>query len=123
MKKTLLAVAAVALAALAPTMATAAIQEFKFNSVAITATFTIDVVSGQAVNGVGELWSPYWTGPASMTLVTLSTTDVHELGGGSLSYRFGGGTDLIGTPQRRSTPRGSCSLFTPPRISTWGSTS
>ena len=31
-----------------------------------------------------------------MTLVTLSTTHVHDLGGGSLSYRFGGGTDLIG---------------------------
>jgi hypothetical protein len=54
------------------------------------------VVSGQAVSGGGELWSPYWTGPAPMTLVTLSTTDVHDLGGGSLSYRFGGGTDLIG---------------------------
>lgn len=96
MNKTLLAVAAVAVAALAPTMASAAIEEFKFNSADITATFSIDVVGGQAVNGGGELWSPYWTGPASMTLVTLSATDVHNLGGGSLSYRFGGGTDLIG---------------------------
>jgi hypothetical protein len=31
-----------------------------------------------------------------MTLVTLSTMDVHDLEEGSLSYRFGGGTDLIG---------------------------
>ena len=54
------------------------------------------MVGGQAVNGSGELWSSYWTGPAPMTLVNLSTTGVHDLGGGSLSYRFGGGTDLIG---------------------------
>jgi hypothetical protein len=96
MNKTLLAVAAVAAATFAPGMANAAIEEFQFNSARITATFSIDVVGGQAINGGGELWSPYWTGPASMTLVTLSTTDVHDLGGGSLSYRFGGGTDLIG---------------------------
>jgi PEP-CTERM motif len=96
MNKTLLAVAAVAVAAFAPTMASAAIEEFQFNSADITATFSMDVVGGQAVNGSGELWSPYWAGPSSMTLVTLSTTDVHDLGGGSLSYRFGGGTDLIG---------------------------
>jgi hypothetical protein len=96
MNKTLLAVVAVAVAAFAPTMASAAIEEFKFNSADITATFSIDVGGGEAVNGGGELWSPYWTGAASMTLVTLSTTDVHDLSGGSLSYRFGGGTDLIG---------------------------
>jgi hypothetical protein len=96
MNKTLLAVAAVAAAALAPTMASAAIEEFQFNSADIAATFSIDMVGGRAVSGCGELSSPYWTGPAAMTLVTLSTTDVHDLGGGSLSYRFGGGTDLIG---------------------------
>jgi hypothetical protein len=95
MNKTLLAAAVVA-AALAPGMASAAIEEFQFNSADIAAKFSIDVVSGQAVSGGGELSSPYWTGPAAMTLVTLSTTDVHDLGGGSLSYRFGGGTDLIG---------------------------
>ena len=66
MNKTLLAVAAVAVAASAPTMASAAIEEFKFNSADITAMFSIDVVGGQAVNGGGELWSPYWSGPASM---------------------------------------------------------
>jgi hypothetical protein len=77
-------------------MASAEIEEFQFNSADIMASFSVDVVGGQAVDGSGELWSPYWTGSASMTLVTLSTTDVHNLGGGSLSYRFGGGTDLIG---------------------------
>jgi hypothetical protein len=96
MNKTLLAVAAVAVATFAPSMANAAIEEFQFDSADITATFSIDMVGGQAVSGGGDLWSPYWTGPASMTLVTLSTADVHDLGGGSLSYRFGGGTDLIG---------------------------
>jgi PEP-CTERM motif len=96
MNKTLLAAAVVAPAALAPSMASAAIEEFQFNSANITATFSIDMVGGQVVSGGGELSSPYWAGPAAMTLVTLSTTDVHDLGGGSLSYRFGGGTDLIG---------------------------
>jgi hypothetical protein len=96
MNNTLLAAAVVAAAALAPGMASAAIEEFQFNSADITAKFSIDVIGGQAVNGGGELWSPYWAGPAEMTLVTLSTTGVHDLGGGSLSYRFGGGTDLIG---------------------------
>jgi hypothetical protein len=96
MNKTLLAAAVVAVAALAPSMASAAIEEFQFSSANITATFSIDMVGGQAVSGSGELSSPYWAGPAAMTLVTLSTTDVHDLGGGSLSYRFGGGTDLIG---------------------------
>ena len=96
MNKTLLAAAVVAAAALAPAMASAAIEEFQFNSADIAAKFSLDVVGGQAVSGGGELSSPYWTGPAAMTLVTLSTTDVHDLGGGSLSYRFGGGTDLIG---------------------------
>ena len=96
MNKTLLAATFVAGALLAPGMASAAIEEFQFNSAHIAASFSIDVVGGQAVNGGGELWSPYWTGPAAMTLVTLSTTDVRDLGGGSLSYRFGGGTDLIG---------------------------
>ena len=96
MNKKLLAAAVIAAVALAPSMACATIEEFQLNSADITASFSLDVIGGEAVNGGGELWSPYWTGPAAMTLVTLSTTDVHDLGAGSLSYRFGGGTDLIG---------------------------
>jgi hypothetical protein len=96
MNKTLLTAAAVVAALLAPSMASAAIEEFQFNSAHIAASFSVDVVDGEAVNGSGELWSSYWTGPASMTLVTLSTPGVHDLGAGSLSYRFGGGADLIG---------------------------
>jgi hypothetical protein len=34
--------------------------------------------------------------PETLSLVTLSTPGVNNLGGGNLSYRFGGGTDLIG---------------------------
>ena len=63
MNNALLAAAAIAAAALAPSMASAAIGEFQFNSADITASFSIDVVGGQAVNGGGDLWSPYWTGP------------------------------------------------------------
>ena len=95
MKRTLLA-AAVAVAVFAPTMASAAVETFQFKSADITASFTLDVIGGQAASGSGELWSPYWSGPASISLVTLSTPNVHDLGGGVLSYRFGGGTDLIG---------------------------
>ena len=96
MNKILLVATAVAGALLAPSMASAAIEEFRFNSADIAAKFSIDVVGGQALNGGGELWSSYWAGPATMTLVTLSTTNVHDLGAGFLSYRFGGGTDFIG---------------------------
>ena len=96
MNNKLLAASVIAATALASSIASAAIEEFQFNSADITATFSLDVIGGQSVSGGGELWSPYWTGPAAMTLVTLSTTDVHDLGAGSLSYRFGGGTDLIG---------------------------
>jgi hypothetical protein len=53
----------IAAAALVPSMASAAIEEFQFNSADITASFSIDVVGSQAVNGGGDLWSPYWTGP------------------------------------------------------------
>jgi hypothetical protein len=94
--KAMLLAAAVAAAVFAPAMASAAVESFQFKAPDITASFTLDVVGGQAVSGSGEIWSPYWSGPASMNLVTLSTPDVHDLGGGILSYRFGGGTDLIG---------------------------
>jgi opacity protein-like surface antigen len=95
MKKMLLATV-VAAAFFAPAIARAAVESFQFKSPDIAASFTLDVVGGQAASGSGELWSPYWSGPALMNLVTLSTPNVHDLGGGILSYRFGGGTDLIG---------------------------
>jgi hypothetical protein len=62
----------------------------------LTATMTLDVVGGQAVSGTGTIESPYWTGSDALTLVNLSTPGISNLGGGDLSYRFGGGTDLIG---------------------------
>ena len=91
MNNKLLAASVIAATALASSIASAAIEEFQFNSADITASFSLDVIGGESVSGGGELWSPYWTSPAAMTLVTLSTTDVHDLGAGSLSYRFGGG--------------------------------
>ena len=77
-------------------MASAAVESFQFKSADITASFTLDVIGGQAASGSGELRSPDWSGPATMNLTTLSTPNVHDLGGGVLSCRFGGGTDLIG---------------------------
>jgi PEP-CTERM motif-containing protein len=62
----------------------------------LTATLALDVVGGFAVSGGGTLQGPDWSGSDALTLVTLSTPGVNDLGGGALSYRFGGGTDLIG---------------------------
>ena len=62
----------------------------------LTATLALDVVGGQALSGTGTIQSPDWAGSDVMTLVTLATAGVNDLGGGNLSYRFGGGTDLIG---------------------------
>ena len=104
-------------------MACATIEEFQLNSADITASFSLDVIGGEAVNGGGELWSPYWTGPAAMTLVTLSTTDVHDLGAGSLSYRFGGGTDLIGGTTAPIDASGLVFTVNTDPDSTWVSTS
>jgi len=96
-KTALLASAAVMAALLAPGAANATVEGFKFESADITAIFSLDVTGGQAVSGTGTLWSPHWSGGGDpMTLVTLSTPNVHNLGSGVLSYRFGGGTDLIG---------------------------
>ena len=95
MKKTLQA-AVVAAAIVSPAMASASVESFQFKSAGIAASFMLNVTGGQATNGSGELWSPYWSGSTFMELVTLSTPNVHDLDGGNLSYRFGGGTDLIG---------------------------
>jgi len=72
----------------------------------VNAVVTLDVVSGEAISGTGTLTSPFWTGTDTITLVTPTTAGVNYLGGSSgycspmastcLSYRFGGGTDLIG---------------------------
>ncbi len=71
-------------------------ESFKFSGGDVTALMTFDVVGGEAISGFGTITSPFWSGSDAMTLVTLSTPGVHDLGGGYLSYRFGGGTDLIG---------------------------
>ena len=62
----------------------------------VAASGTLDVSGGDATAGTGVLYSPFWSGAETITLVTLSTPGVHDLGGGNLSYQFGGGTDLIG---------------------------
>ena len=65
----------------------------------VTASGLLDVTAGQATGGTNlQVSAPVLPGPLpeTMSLVTLSTPGVHDLGGGNLSYRFGGGTDLIG---------------------------
>lgn len=93
----IVALAALCVAASAQA-ASAATIDFNFSDLAdgVVASGTLDVVGGQAIAGAGTVTSPFWTGPDAITLVTLSTPGVHDLGGGNLSYRFGGGTDLIG---------------------------
>jgi hypothetical protein len=73
----------------------------------VYAKMTLDVVGGQAVSGTGTLTDPaFWSGADTMDLVTLGTPLVHNLGGGDLSYRFGGGTDLIGDTAVPVDPNG-----------------
>jgi hypothetical protein len=94
--KLLLYSAAAAIALVAPGLASATPVTYTFAGSGITASMTFDVVGGQAISGSGSITSPFWSGSDTMTLVTLSTPGVHNLGSGDLSYRFGGGTDLIG---------------------------
>jgi hypothetical protein len=73
------------------------VYDFTYTDGGVSATGTLDVSGGQAVSGTGTITSStYLGGSESLTLVTLSTPGVSNLGGGNLSYRFGGGTDLIG---------------------------
>jgi hypothetical protein len=91
--------AAAALFAATSLQASAATYSFDYvGTDGLTAIGTLDVVAGQAISGAGTITAPFLDGGGTeiLTLVTLSTPGVHDLGGGDLSYRFGGGTDLIG---------------------------
>jgi PEP-CTERM motif len=74
--------------------AQASVIDFTFTGFGTSASGTLDIVGGQAIGGSGTISNPYSSD--TLTLVTLSTPLVHDLGSGNLSYRFGGGTDLIG---------------------------
>jgi hypothetical protein len=96
MKPTLLGLVCLALLA-GPAIASAdSIYDWTFTGGGVTASGTLDVSGGQAVSGTGTIAGGGLSGSESLTLVTLSTPGVNNLGGGNLSYRFGGGTDLIG---------------------------
>ncbi len=69
---------------------------FDFSANGLDASGTLTVSGNQAIAGTGTITGSALSGPETLTLVTLSTPGVHDLGGGALSYRFGGGTDLIG---------------------------
>jgi hypothetical protein len=82
-----------------PTIAAAdTIYDWNYTDGTLSAYGTLDVNGGQALSGTGTVSTTNGalSGPESLTLVTLSTAGVNNLGGGNLSYRFGGGTDLIG---------------------------
>jgi len=102
MKKVLLAALAAGTLALAfaiPARATPYDFSFTGSDGPGTATFNgiFDVVGGQVVSGSGTLSATdFGLSSDTVDLVTLSTPGVHDLGGGNLSFRFGGGTDLIG---------------------------
>ena len=82
--------------ALAYCDAHAALVTFDFSADGLTATGTLVVSGTQAISGTGTVTGPALGGSETLTLVTLATPGAHNLGGGNLSYRFGGGTDLIG---------------------------
>jgi hypothetical protein len=77
--------------------ANATTYSFDFEATGISATGTLDVTGTNATAGSGIVTNnSLLGGPETISLVTLATPGVHDLGGGNLSYRFGGGTDLIG---------------------------
>jgi hypothetical protein len=86
------AVSVMALSASAP--ARASIIDFTITGDGVTATGTLDIEGGQAVSGSGSLSAPY--GADTLSLLTFSSPGVNDAGNGNFSYRFGGGTDLIG---------------------------
>ena len=69
---------------------------FSFSSPGLNAAGLLDVIGNQAVSGTGTITGTSISGTQTLTLVTLATPGAHDLGGGRLSYRFGGGTDLLG---------------------------
>jgi hypothetical protein len=98
MHKKFLAAVCVCLAA-GPTISAAdTIYDWTYTDGTLSASGTLDVSGGQAISGTGTVntTNGALSGPESLTLVTESTPGVNNLGGGGLSYRFGGGTDLIG---------------------------
>jgi PEP-CTERM motif len=81
--------------AFASAPARASIIDFTITGDGVTATGSLDIEGGQAVSGSGSLSAPY--GADTLTLLTFSSPGVNDnAGGGNFSYRFGGGTDLIG---------------------------
>jgi hypothetical protein len=102
MKMKLVGMVSIALIAGA-TLANAAEVSFDYTNGTLDAMGVLDVVGGEALSGSGTISGGGLTGTESLTLVTLSTPAVHDLGSGNLSYRFGGGTDLIGNTNFGST--------------------
>jgi hypothetical protein len=97
MKTKLLGFLSVVLFAVPVIAAADQVYDFTYTDANATVTGTLDVSGGQALSGSGTITSTaYLGGSEPITLVTLSTPGVNNLGGGNLSYRFGGGTDLIG---------------------------
>jgi len=73
------------------------IYDWTYTDGSVSATGTLDVSNGQALSGTGTITSSaYLGGSESLTLLTASSPGVDDLGNGNFSYRFGGGTDLIG---------------------------
>lgn len=77
-------------------VAHATLVAFDFSADGLTASGVLAMSGTQVTSGTGTITGPALGGTDTLTLVTLATPDVHNLGGGNLSYRFGGGTDLIG---------------------------
>ncbi len=96
MRTMLLASVFAASIAMASGAANATEMRFDFSAAGLSAIGILDVIGNQASSGTGTITGPALSAPETLTPVTLSTPGMHNLGGGNLSYRFGGGTDLIG---------------------------
>jgi hypothetical protein len=100
-----------ATAALAPSVAHASTYSFVFSDSTdgVTASGTLDISGGYAIDGTGTITSPI-TGTESLTLMTLTSPGsagfVFPDGGGVFSYRWTGGQDLIADDQVPLTSNG-----------------
>jgi hypothetical protein len=98
MKTKLFGAACVCLLGVPAIAAADSVYDWNYTDGTLSASGTLDVDAGQAVSGTGTVntTNGALSAPESLTLVTLATPGVNNLGGGNLSFRFGGGTDLIG---------------------------
>jgi len=119
-----LAGAALAIAVVAaPAVASASTEYFDISGNdgfgAFSGQMVLDVVGGYAVSGGGAISGAGIPGVQDLNLITLATPDANY--GGTVGYRFSGGTDLYGLDDAVPIDQSGGLLFAiGPSIPSWG---